>query len=287
MKLYNNILIVTDFNETSLNLCLKCYKHLFSKNSSLHLLNVVEENGFFSRLFDSYNNSLENCVESKFPLIKERIKNSFGLEIIPHVRKGNISKEIVNFCKEESIDLIILLVSNEETTEVIGANTHKLLRLTNVPILALKQGYQEKEIKNILIPLELYLSSRQKVADAIAWAKYYNAKITLFSGIWDKEKEISFRVNKIGETTKEFIKSKGIVCDWIISENLNNGKEFTEKIINYANSPEANVDIVMVMNKDESEEFRIDDRGREIIRLSKTPVLCVPLRKTGMSANFL
>ena len=109
MKLYDNILIVTDFNETSLNLCLKCYKHLFSKNSSLHLLNVVEENGFFSRLFDSYNNSLENCVESKFPLIKERIKNSFGLEIIPHVRKGNISKEIVNFCKEENIDLIILL----------------------------------------------------------------------------------------------------------------------------------------------------------------------------------
>jgi hypothetical protein len=43
----------------------------------------------------------------------------------------------------------------------------------------------------------------------------------------------------------------------------------------------------MVMNKDESEEFRIDDRGREIIRLSKTPVLCIPLRKTGMSANFL
>mgnify|MGYP003408020332 FL=1 len=135
--------------------------------------------------------------------------------------------------------------------------------------------------------MELYLSSRQKVADAIAWAKHYNAKITLYSGIWDKEKEISFKVNKIGETTKEFIESKGIDCDWIVLENLKNGKEFTEQIINYANSPEANVDIVMVMNKDESEEFRIDDRGREIIRLSKTPVLCIPLRRTGMAANFL
>ena len=70
-------------------------------------------------------------------------------------------------------------------------------------------------------------------------------------------------------------------------ENLKNGKEFTEQIINYANSPEANIDIVMVMNKDESEEFRIDDRGREIIGLSKTPVLCIPLRRTGMAANFL
>ena len=75
-----------------------------------------------------------------------------------------------------------------------------MLRLTNVPILALKQDYQEKEIKNILIPLELYLSSRQKVADAIAWAKHYNAKITLYSGIWDKEKEnyrkyLSLKIN--------------------------------------------------------------------------------------------
>ena len=287
MKLYNNILIVTDFNETSLNLCLRSYKHLFSKNSSLHLLNVVEENGFFSRLFASYNNTLEDCVKSKFPLIKESIKNSFGVEVIPHVKKGNISKEIVNFCQEENIDLIILLVSNEETTEVLGANTHKLLRLTHIPILALKQSYQEKEIKNILIPLELYLSSRQKVADAIAWAKHFNAKITICSGIWDKEKEIIFRVNKIGENVKEFIKSKDIDCDWVIFENLHSSKDFTEKIINYANSSNTNIDIVMVMNKDESEEFRIDDRGREIIRLSRTPVLCIPLKKTGMSANFL
>ncbi|MBR5253823.1 MAG: universal stress protein [Bacteroidales bacterium] len=287
MKLYDNILIVTDFNETSLNLCLRSYKHLFSKNSSLHLLNVVEDNGFFSRLFASYNNTLEDCVKSKFPLIKESIKNSFGIDIIPHVKKGNISKEIVNFCKEENIDLIILLVSNEESTEVIGANTHKLLRLTHIPILALKQSYQEKEIKNILIPLELYLSSRQKVADAIAWAKHFNAKITICSGIWDKEKEIIFRVNKIGENVKEFIKSKDIDCDWVIFENLHSSKDFTEKIINYANSSNTNIDIVMVMNKDESEEFRIDDRGREIIRLSRTPVLCIPLKKTGMSANFL
>lgn len=287
MKLYDNILIVTDFNETSLNLCLRSYKHLFSKDSSLHLLNVVEENGFFSRLFASYNNTLEDCVKSKFPLIKESIKNSFGVEVIPHVKKGNISKEIVNFCQEENIDLIILLVSNEETTEVLGANTHKLLRLTHIPIFALKQSYQEKEIKNILIPLELYLSSRQKVADAIAWAKHFNAKITICSGIWDKEKEIIFRVNKIGENVKEFIKSKGVDCDWVIFENLNSSKDFTKKIINYANSPNTNVDIVMVMNKDESEEFRIDDRGREIIRLSRTPVLCIPLKKIGMSANFL
>ena len=183
--------------------------------------------------------------------------------------------------------MIILLVSNEETTEVLGANTHKLLRLTHIPILALKQSYQEKEIKNILIPLELYLSSRQKVADAIAWAKHFNAKITICSGIWDKEKEIIFRVNKIGENVKEFIKSKGVDCDWVIFENLHNSKDFTEKIVNYANSSNTNVDIVMVMNKDESEEFRIDDRGREIIRLSRTPVLCIPLKKIGMSANFL
>ena len=73
----------------------------------------------------------------------------------------------------------------------------------------------------------------------------------------------------------------------IMTKSIKSSKDFTEQIINYANSPEANVDIVMVMNKDESEEFRIDDRGREIIRLSKTPVLCIPLRKTGMSANFL
>lgn len=287
MKSYNKILIVTDFNENSLNNCLKCYNHLFKSNTSVHLLNVIEETGFITRLFASYNNSLEDCVKSKFPLIKENIKNAFGIDIHPHVRKGNISKEIVDFCKEEAMDLIIMLVSNEESREVIGANTHKLLRLTNTPILTLKQNYEPKDIKNILIPLELYLSSRQKVADAVMWAKQYNAKITICSGIWDKEKEIAFKVKRVGESVVDFIESKGITCKWEIFENLSSSKDYTAKILEFINAPENMIDVAIVMNKDESEEFRIDDRGREIIRLANIPVLCVPLKKAGMSANFL
>jgi nucleotide-binding universal stress UspA family protein len=287
MKPYNKILIVTDFNESSLNKCLICYNHLFKIIASVHLLHVIEDNGFITRLFASHNKSLEECVKSRFPLIKEKIKQSFNIDIEPHIRKGNISKEIVNFCKEEEIDLVIMLVSNEESREVIGANTHKLLRLTSTPILTLKQNYEPKEIKNILIPLELYLSSRQKVADAIMWAKTYNANITVCSGMWDKEKEIIFKVKKIGENVLEFIKSKGVSCNWIVFEDLESEKEYTSKIVDYINDSKNAIDLAMVMNKDESVEFRIDDRGRDIIRLANTPVLCVPLRKTGMSANFL
>lgn len=287
MKLYDKILIVTDFNETSLNKSLEFFKHLFSKTPSIHLLNVIEETGFITRLFASYDNSLEDCMKSKFPFIKDKIKNTFDLDVTLHVKKGNIAKEIVNFCKTEEINLIIMLVSNENSNEVIGANTHKLLRLTNTPIFTMRQNQNINPIKNIFIPLELYLSSRQKVADAIMWAKYYNAKITIGIGIWDKEKEIIFKVNKIAETTADFIESKQIECEIVKFENLDDSKDFTKKIVEYINSPENQIDIAMVMNKDESEEFRIDDRGRDIIRLAQIPVLCVPLRKTGMSAGFL
>ncbi|MBO7276528.1 MAG: universal stress protein [Bacteroidales bacterium] len=287
MKLYNKILIVTDFNEEALNKCLSCYNSLFADNSEVHLLNVIEDTGFITRLFASYANSFEECVKSRFPIIKDTIKERWNINVKLHVRKGSISKEIVELCNEEEINLIIMLVSNDNSLDVIGANTHKLLRLTNVPILTMRRNHEIKQIKNILIPLELYLSSRQKVADAVMWAKYYNAKITICLGLWDKDKETAFKVKRIGQTTMDFIESKGIECKCVTFDNLDSSKDYTLKIVDYANEPANNVDIAMVMNKDESIDFRIDDRGREIIRLSQRPILCVPLKKTGMSAGFL
>lgn len=286
MGLYEKILVITDFNDFSLNVCLKFSKYLFNDNSEVELLHVIEESGFISKLFSSRDEDLENCVKARLPLVGKNISEIYGVDIKTNLRKGRITKEINNFCQENAIDLVIMATANV-SDKSIGANTHRLIRTATVPLLVLSVDLDPRPIRNILIPIELYLSSRQKVADAVAWAKHFGARITIISGVWDSDKETKFKVKQISNNTKEFIESKGIECELVMLDGLETGKDFAEETVEYMNNPKNEVDIVMVMGRDESTEFSIDSRSQDVVRYAKIPVLCVPLRKTGMNARFL
>lgn len=286
MGLYEKILVITDFNDFSLNVCLKFSKYLFNDNSEVELLHVIEESGFISKLFSSRDEDLENCVKARLPLVGKNISEIYGVDIKTNLRKGRITKEINDFCQENAIDLVIMATANV-SDKSIGANTHRLIRTATVPLLVLSVDLDPRPIRNILIPIELYLSSRQKVADAVAWAKHFGARITIISGVWDSDKETKFKVKQISNNTKEFIKSKGIECELVMLDGLETGKDFAEETVEYMNNPKNEVDIVMVMGRDESTEFSIDSRSQDVVRYAKIPVLCVPLRKTGMNARFL
>lgn len=286
MGLYEKILVITDFNDFSLNVCLKFSKYLFNDNSEVELLHVIEESGFISKLFSSRDEDLENCVKARLPLVGKNISEIYGVDIKTYLRKGRITKEINDFCQENAIDLVIMATANV-SDKSIGANTHRLIRTATVPLLVLSVDLDPRPIRNILIPIELYLSSRQKVADAVAWAKHFGARITIISGVWDSDKETKFKVKQISNNTKEFIESKGIECELVMLDGLETGKDFAEETVEYMNNPKNEVDIVMVMGRDESTEFSIDSRSQDVVRYAKIPVLCVPLRKTGMNARFL
>lgn len=286
MGLYEKILVITDFNDFSLNVCLKFSKYLFNDNSEVELLHVIEESGFISKLFSSRDEDLENCVKARLPLVGKNISEIYGVDIKTNLRKGRITKEINDFCQENAIDLVIMATANV-SDKSIGANTHRLIRTATVPLLVLSVDLDPRPIRNILIPIELYLSSRQKVADAVAWAKHFGARITIISGVWDSDKETKFKVKQISNNTKEFIESKGIECELVMLDRLETGKDFAEETVEYMNNPKNEVDIVMVMGRDESTEFSIDSRSQDVVRYAKIPVLCVPLRKTGMNARFL
>lgn len=286
MGLYEKILVITDFNDFSLNVCLKFSKYLFNDNSEVELLHVIEESGFISKLFSSRDEDLENCVKARLPLVGKNISEIYGVDIKTNLRKGRITKEINDFCQENEIDLVIMATANV-SDKSIGANTHRLIRTATVPLLVLSVDLDPRPIRNILIPIELYLSSRQKVADAVAWAKHFGARITIISGVWDSDKETKFKVKQISNNTKEFIESKGIECELVMLDGLETGKDFAEETVEYMNNPKNEVDIVMVMGRDESTEFSIDSRSQDVVRYARIPVLCVPLRKTGMNARFL
>ena len=156
------ILITTDFNDLSLNACLKFCKAMFKDSETDYsLLHVREEIGFFGKLLGQQEVQ-EDYQTYHFQELQKNIKKLYDLNVTPYIRKGRITGEINRFVRENNIDLLVAGTSNTRLN-TIGANTHKLIRKAEIPVMTINIDIEPHVIKNILLPLELNLSSRQKI----------------------------------------------------------------------------------------------------------------------------
>lgn len=285
MENKDNILITTDFNEKSLETNLKYTRFLTKKfGSAVTLLHVVEEAGFFSKLFGESCDEAVELLKEKFVFLAEDIEKSYDFKVEPVIKYGRVTKEILNYSKERNFDLIIVGTSNTGDREQnIGANTHRLIRIAECPVLTLHNDIEPKDIKNILLPIELFLSSRQKVKNAVEWAKSFGSKITIISAaLEDDDGDARNKIKLISNNTKRFIVKQGIECDLIILDGIKDRNAFAFAVTNYGNDSINKIDMLMVMGKDENAGLFMSSTTQVIISTSKVPVLCVPIRKSGM-----
>ncbi|MBP3253412.1 MAG: universal stress protein [Bacteroidales bacterium] len=282
-----NILITTDFNDLSLNACLKFCKSMFKDSETKYfLLHVREDMGFFAKLLGGQEVH-EDYQQFHFQELQKNIKTLYGLDVTTYIRKGRITGEINRFVKAENIDFMVTGTSNTRL-HTIGANTHKLIRTAEIPMMTVNIDIEPREIKNILLPLELNLSSRQKIPYAIQWANNYNAKLTILIGSWDGiEVDQRRRLEYTASRAQDFILDKGVDCEVVKMPTLAQSKDFADEVIKYMNEESNQVDLCMVMGRDVSTDFAADPRAQDVIRYAKVPVICVPLKKTGMDTAFL
>ena len=281
------VLITTDFNDLSLNACLRFCKYMFKDSTTeYYLLHVSEQVGFFARLLGQQEKAPE-YQELQLEELKKNIKKLYDLDVKPYIRKGSVTEQINLFAKEIEIDLMVAGTSNT-SVNVIGANTHRLIRTSDYPIMTVNIAIDPKPIKNIALPIELYLSSRQKVPYAIKWAKEFGAKVTLLIGTWEgQDTEDLTKIKVTGSGVQKFLLDKGVNCDIVNLKDLKTGKDYADEVIKYINNEENKVDLCMVMGRDESTDFAADPRAQDIVRFAKIPVVCIPLKHQGMKTEFL
>lgn len=281
------ILITTDFNDLSLNACLRFCKYMFKDSTTeYYLLHVSESIGFFARLLGGQEKAPE-YQQLQLEELRKNVKKLYDLDVKPYIRKGSVTEQINIFAKEINVDLIVVGTSNSNL-HVIGANTHRLIRTSDYPIMTVNLAIDPKPITNIILPIELYLSSRQKIPYAIKWAKEYGAKITLVIGTWERQDEDDYnKIKVIGSGSQRFILDRGVNCDMVILKDLKSGKNYADDVIKYINNEENKADICMVMGRDESTDFAADPRAQDVVRYAKIPVVCIPLKHGGMKTEFL
>jgi len=149
----------------------------------------------------------------------------------------------------------------------------KLINYSNCPVMTLHENYPVKEIKKIVIPVDVTQSTKKKLLWATYFAKKYGAKIIIVSALTLNLDIKKSRVYRNSEKIKNMLLKRDVECEVQILNT--HGQEKHKVILNFIR--EKNPDMVIIRTHQESNlnKTRIGKFVSELVHRCKAPVFTV------------
>ena len=179
------ILVPTDFSDQSEN-ALKVASQLAKRyKCEIHLLHILEIPMHKVDALSSYNNLPEavyfmKLVHKQFEELK---KKAYLKDIVvhEHVEFHEVFKGVFQVCKKREIDLIIMgshgISGFKEL--LIGSNTEKVVRTSEVPVLVIKKEHETFNINKFVFASDFKEDSKVPFLKALKFAELFQTEIHL------------------------------------------------------------------------------------------------------------
>ncbi len=260
----------TNDSENSLEEAIFLSKLLKSK---IHLINVVSLGDWWSNLIITkdtkeqlYNLSLENLKKTA----ALHPETTFELKVL----FGKVHEQILEYAGSVNSELIVLCDKHrdEKENKILGSIVTHVITESKCPVITIKNKI-DKDIKNIVVPIDLSEDSDRKVRAAIAFNQYAKAKLhfvsILFEGVGNRNIRTRKKVKQLEKTLKKhevnysfkLIRKQKIYA-------YQDALEYAEQV---------NADLIIIMTHKERYMFDnyIGAFAHRIINYSQTPVMTI------------
>ena len=288
------ILVPVDFEPQSLIALEQSYNLARLLPAEIVLLYVYDPPAGIKSIFGaSYDEEIMHKLEEKLAGLSAKVQTETRLPVSAIMETGRVYSKILDTASKIEAQFIVMGTHSQpelpgDAVGVMGANSSRVLRSTNCPVITINARHHFDGCRNILLPLDLTAESRQKVTWGIRIAKIYGAGIKVVSGIWSKnDPEVRNRLLFLAGQVKNFIEEEGITCTAEIVENVENEKALIPTVLNYA-AEQGDIDLIMIMTQQEAGviEFFMGSRAQEFVRLSPIPVMSIVPKELGFVSIF-
>jgi len=235
------ILVPTDFSVHA-EYALKVAAQIAKKtNSELFILNLLD---LPSHMNDAVSSGV-NIPEVMLFLQKtndklEDLKLEDYLQGIKVTTTAKIEKAyegIATFSKEHNVDLIVMGSHGSSGYQevLIGSNTEKVVRSSEIPVLVIKNEIETFKAENFVFASDFSAEIKKPFQKLVEFANIFNANLDLVM----INTPNSFKANSVAESIMtEFIKDFNI---YKYSLNIYNDNNVEKGILNYANKVNADL----------------------------------------------
>ena len=273
----SKILVPIGFSEQSMVALGQAFNLAKIKNSEVVLLSVIEEQSMMQSLFlDDNSHELQLKVKEKLEGIALEYSKKYAVDVDTMVAKGKTYEQINEVAEMISADLIVMGTDGAHggMKKIIGSNAERVVRLAHCPVITIKGKNHRNGCDNIILPLDLEKQTKEKVTNALEYARYWNATIRLVSILLRDNQEVREKLIKNINQVKQFITDAGVKCT---AELVEGDKKQTLGDFIFEYEKRFDADLIMIMTKKEelSLSNNISVTARYIINNSKIPVMSI------------
>lgn len=284
------ILIATDGSETSneaADFGIETLKFSGAKVYAVYVIDttsygsVTEEEKWAKKIkqFEEVGHRAASYVEEK--------AKAAGLEAESVVLKGNPAEEILDFAKEQDVDIIVVgsLGKTAIKRVMIGSVSEKVVSHAKVPVLVVREWKEEKIHKKILIATDGSKAAENAADYGIEIAAWNGAKVygvyviemTSFNSILMDEvwtKNMCDYFEKIGRKATYDIEENAKAAGIEVESILLKGRPAKE-ILDFAEKQKVDMIVIGSIGKSGTQSFLLGSVSGKVLRHSKIPVLVV------------
>jgi len=269
-----NIVVGIDFSKNSYNAMRHAVAIAIKTKGAIHLV-WVKTPGVSQNIVKENNQDYAKNAEKKLnELVKLCKAENCESEVHGVILEGKASTQLTMYASNLSNATLVIGTHGISGFEdfFVGSNTLKAINLSKQPILILREGVDvNRDLINILAPIDTSFDTLQKIKHAIAYAQAFNAKLQLV-GLMQNNKEDRHVVNiqlKHARTMCDNANIRYEVNELKVKNNI------VEELIQYAINKEVNLMVVMRENDGSSDNW-ISSHARQLINLAPMPMLIIP-----------
>lgn len=291
-KKRNTLLVPTDFSQVAENALDHAVQVAKFFGNEICIMHIFEET-FIGSIWGQKNSYKDGLVgqmlSEKLDKIAKEITEKHGVPTRYVVESGKIYTCITEFVENEENDIETIIMGTQGASgiaQIVGSNASRVIASSTVPVVVVKEKQYGQGYKNIVMPIDLTLESKQKVWWAIHLGKKYGSTIHIIAIQLNDE----FLVNRVKANlnqVQEILDKNNISYTTKILADQDYPGNPADDTLQYAE--EINADLILVMTQQEKNfaEFIIGSYAQQIVnKHSSIPVMCITPKKTAMKSEF-
>lgn len=278
----NNIIVPIDFSEDSfkgIDLAL-----LFSNKipTSIRLVYVQKKSSDYNS--PGHFEEEKQWATRKFNELLAKYESGIteGSELKYIIKSGKIFKEIVGQVESHTDSMVVASTHGASGFEefFMGSNAFKILSSTDKPVLTTRTGKIPKDIKKIVMPIDVTIDTRQKVPATAEIAKAFGAEVHIITVSTSKGKRITDRLKAYSKQASGFLKAQKVEhkTKTLVGDNI------VDLIVVYADSIEA--DLITIMKEQSRTLNLMSNLTHQLLNRANIPVLTLSNKETHIMTGF-
>lgn len=273
------ILVPVDFSETSETARTNAIILAKLLKADVFLICVIEHNWHhFSMIMGAQKTpptlaDIEIAVTKKLNDIQEKTSKKFGIKPKVFVASGHVHSEIISFSEKKKIDLIVMGTHGASGYNELfmGSIAQKVVTLSEVPVLTMQKKCNSPEFKNILIPIDNSMHSREKVNIAIILGKLFGSTMHILGLPDSKDKLALNKFNTKINSVEEILSSSKLPR----KTTTVHGANLAKSALNYAAKNKCDLIIINIGHESNISGIFMGAFHQQIVNHSKIPVLSI------------